>query len=91
MPRGGGEEEAAEGGDEGEVDFGGEIPEGGEVVGAGAVDEVHGGDETRFGGLAADVVEVVVGVGGGGLVEGADDVAVHGYFGGEVGEVEVAC
>lgn len=53
-----------------------------------AVYKVHGGDEARFGGRAADVGEV--GVAGRGRGEGADDAAVEGDFGGEVGEVEVA-
>lgn len=50
--------------------------------------KVHGGDEARFGGRAADVSEV--GVAGRGRGKGADDAAVEGDFGGEVGEVEVA-
>ena len=88
MGRGGGEQEAAEGGDEGEVDARREVPEGLQVGEAEAVDEVHGGDEACFCGGAADVREV--GVAGWGRGEGADDAAVEGYFGGEVGEVEVA-
>ena len=42
-------EQAAKGADEGEVDLGGKVPEGLEVRGAQPVDEVHGGDEPRFG------------------------------------------
>jgi len=58
---GGGPEEAAKGTDEGEVDFGWEVPEGLEMLGLQAVDKVHGGDEPGLGCRAADVYEIRIG------------------------------
>ena len=52
-----------------------------------AVNEAHSGYKACFGCCAAYVEEVRVSAG----LEGAEDAAVEGNFGGEVGEVEVAC
>ena len=50
------------------------------------VDEIHGGDKARFGGVAAHEEAVrIVGRG----IEGLHDAAVQGDFCGEVGEVEI--
>ena len=51
------------------------------------VHKVHGRDEPGFGGRSADVREIGVGLGG---VQGTNDAAVQGDFGGEIGEMEVA-
>ena len=84
---GGGAEEALENSYEREVEFRGKIPKGLQVFGFEAVNEAHGGYEACFGSCAADVKEVRVSAGG----EGTEDAAVESDFGGEVGEVEVAC
>ena len=96
-----GAQEHAKARDQGEVVGGGEGPGGAEMHHLESVDKVHGGDEARFCGGAADVREVgVVGVvvggaggrgggdGGCGAGARADDAAVQGDFSGEVGEVQ---
>ena len=82
-----GPEQAAEGADEREVDLGCEVPEGLQVRGSQPVDEVHGRDQSCFGGGSTDVEEVVVRVGG---IQGLHDAPVEGDFGGEIPEVEIA-
>ena len=84
---GGGAEKALENSYECEVEFRGKIPERLQVFGFEAVNEAHGGYETGFSSCAADVKEVRVSAGG----EGAEDATVESNFGGEIGEVEVAC
>ena len=84
MARCRGEEETTKSCDEGEVDPGGKVPEGSQVARSQAVDEVHGGYQASFGGRAADVGKVDIGRSG---TQGADDAAVKGYLGGEVGQM----
>ena len=85
--QGGGAEEALEYPYKREVEFRGKVPERLQVLGFEAVNEAHGGYEACFGCCAADVKEVRISAG----AEGAKDAAMEGNFGGEIGEVEVAC
>ena len=81
-----GPEEGPEGADEGEVDLGGEIPERLEVLRSKAVNKIHGGNESCFGGVADHEEAVCVMVGGKRL----DNPAVERDLGGEVGKVEIS-
>ena len=86
LARRGGQQQAAEGADQRERDARGEVPEGPQALGPQPVDKVHGRDQPRLGSGAANVRQVAVAVGG---LQRADDAAVQGDFGGEVGEVHV--
>ena len=85
--QGSGAEEALENSYKREVEFRGKVPKRLQVFGFEAVNEAHGGNEACFGCRAANIKEMRVSAG----AEGAKDAAVEGNFGGEVGEVEVAC